>query len=163
MRGLGRLVLLALPLLILAQQAMAAGVEGNGALALSELVGANSPALSNDDKAVLAALFDGHVDGPFPAHEKIVVKAGSITCKASDVDIAHHVCTLAFGSRTSALAGRAAHELFATLIEVGVRPEGAAGTIYTGLSRLDCTIDPAEIARRDGGGATCSFDTVAGK
>ena len=34
------------------------------------------------------------------------------------------------------------HELFATIAEVGVKPDGAAGTIYEGLSQLACTIDP---------------------
>ncbi len=55
------------------------------------------------------------------------------------------------------LDGRKAHELYATLIEIGVPTDGAAGTIYEALSKLSCTIDPKEIESNDGGGAKCLF------
>jgi len=59
------------------------------------------------------------------------------------------------------LKGRRAHELFATIGEVGVPADGAAGTIFEALSYLDCTINPHEIEQRAGGGASCSFDPGA--
>jgi len=58
--------------------------------------------------------------------------------------------------------GRKAHELFATIAEVGVPSDGAAGTIYESLSHLACTINPAEIKQKAGGGAECKFDPGAG-
>jgi hypothetical protein len=39
-----------------------------------------------------------------------------------------HDCTLTFGNRTVREEGRLAHKLYTTLIEVGVRAEGAAAT-----------------------------------
>jgi hypothetical protein len=55
------------------------------------------------------------------------------------------------------LRGRAAHELFATIEELGVVPSGAAGSFFIGVSGLKCTIGPAELRQKDGGGAACSF------
>ncbi len=157
-RRMRSLFLFSVPLSLLTHPAAAAGVMGNSALALSALVAANSPVLSAGDKRVMAALFDGQIDVPLPAGKKISVQADGIICKAGDVDITHHACTLAFGKQTSTLTGRAAHEFFATMIEVGVQPEGAAGAMYAGISHLNCTVDPNEVEQQDGGGATCNFD-----
>jgi hypothetical protein len=40
------------------------------------------------------------------------------------VDIASHSCDLSFGGQVVSLTGRSAHELFATLEESGVEPDG---------------------------------------
>jgi hypothetical protein len=56
---------------------------------------------------------------------------------------------------------RRAHELFATVGEVGVPLDGAAGTMFEALSHFDCTINPHEIQQKAGGGASCSFDPGA--
>jgi hypothetical protein len=132
-------------------------LTGNGALALAALVAANSPLLPAPDKAAMAALLDGEPDLSFAAGRKISIAADRVTCKAGDVDISRHSCTLAFGGQTATLSGRAAHELFATLIEVGVAPEGAAGTVYAGLTKLRCLVDPNEVLNKDGSGASCEF------
>jgi ABC-type amino acid transport substrate-binding protein len=36
--------------------------------------------------------------------------------------------------------------------------EGAAGSIVENISKLECTIDPNEIKKKDGVGAECTFE-----
>ena len=62
-----------------------------------------------------------------------------------------------FGKKGVLLKGRPAHELFATISELGVAPSGAAGSSYIGVSELFCTIDPTILRQKDGGGADCKF------
>lgn len=156
------LVLVCVPLLLLTYPASAGTVIGSSALALSALVAENSPMLAASDKIVLAALFEEHLDVPVSGGGKISVRADSVTCSAGDVDISAHACNLVFGKQTLTLKGRKAHELFATIIELGVRPEGAMGRVYDSIAHLNCTIDAKEIEQRDGGGASCSFDADSG-
>jgi hypothetical protein len=151
---------IALIAFILAANAAAAAsltVDGSGALVLAALVGNQSKATSPTDRAALARLLAGSVT-KFPAEQTIMVAADRIDCKASNVDILDHSCTLTFGTMPRTIAGREAHELYATLIEAGVLPEGAAGTTHATLSGLMCTIDPNRIRQRDGSGADCMFD-----
>jgi hypothetical protein len=106
----------------------ASGVAaGNGALALAALIDAYSPVLAESDKRVPAALLERQLDLPFTACRKISVQADHVTCSAGNVDISRHSCDLTFGKQTAALAARKAHELYATLIEIGVPLNGAAG------------------------------------
>ena len=42
-----------------------------------------------------------------------------------------------------------------------VPEDGAAGSVFEGMSHLNCTIDPAEIKQKAGGGADCKFDPGA--
>lgn len=156
------LVVVSMPLLLLAHPAAAQAIMGNSALALSALVAENSPVLTASDKRVMAALFEGQADVPVSAGEKISVQADRITCSAGDVDITAHSCNLLFGRQTSTLTGRKAHELFATILEVGVRSEGAMGRVYASIAHVNCTLAPREIEQRDGGGATCGFDSASG-
>ena len=44
-----------------------------------------------------------------------------------------------------------------------MREDGAAGSVFEGLSKLDCTIDPAEIKQKAGGGANCTFNPGAAR
>jgi hypothetical protein len=150
-------LVLAVPLLLAGQPALAAGSSGSSALALAALVGAHSPDLYPRQKIELARLLDGHTTPPYPAGAKIEVRADSVGCRASDVDITLHDCTLSFGKRRASLGGRAAHELYATLIEAGVQSSGAAGSIYESVSHLACTVDPHVVAEKGGGGADCKF------
>jgi hypothetical protein len=60
------------------------------------------------------------------------------------------------------VSGWRAHELFATIGEVGVPVDGAMGTLYESLSQLSCTIDPDAIKQKTGGGASCTFTPGAG-
>ena len=132
-------------------------VSGQGALALAALVGEYSPLLSQHDRHTLARVFDGNLQGTFTATQAISVQADSIVCRASNVDITLRSCELAFGANKATLRGRKANELFATLAEVGVASEGAAGTLFESLSQMTCTVDPHELQQRAGGGAVCSF------
>ena len=93
---------------------------------------------------------------PIPRARKSVTTA-KLTCKASNVDIDAHSCDLTFGGKDVTLNGRRAHELFATLAEIGVEPDGAAGSIYEAFANLKCTVDPNEVKQMAGGGAHCDF------
>ena len=149
------------PLLLASQSAPAATAAGPGALALAAIVGAHSPLLSRHEKRALARLLDGHSHVAFPPGSKISVKADAIVCRASNVDITSRSCKLTFGAKTVNLTGRQAHELYATIAEAGVPPDGAAGSVFESLSHLVCTIDPQVIAQKAGGGADCTFDPGA--
>jgi hypothetical protein len=152
---------LVVQLLLAAPLAQAASTStataGNSALALAALVGAQSPALNAQQKGALAHMLDSNLSFPFPANQKITVKAGKVVCRASNVDISAHSCQLTFGATTHNLTGRAAHELYATLIESGVPSDGAAGSVFEGVTLLDCTVDPNEVKQKAGGGADCTF------
>jgi hypothetical protein len=102
-------------------------------------------------------LLDGNTEFSFPAGKTITVAAEKVTCRAGNVDIASHSCDLSFGSQVVSLKGRSAHELFATLAEIGVPPDGAAGSIFEAVSNLKCTIHPNEVKQKAGGGAECQY------
>lgn len=155
-----RIALSVFALAITAQSA-SADTTGPRALALAALVATHSPSLSGQDKHAIARLFDGYLNFRFPAGRKITVQADAILCRASNVDITSRSCTLTFGTHTPMLKARRAHELFATIAEAGVPEDGAAGSLFEGLSHLNCTIDPAEIKQKAGGGADCKFDPGA--
>jgi hypothetical protein len=87
---------------------------------------ARLPPLSARPKDALMQLLDGKTGFSFPAGKTIPVAAGKVTCRAGNVDITSHACHLSFGSQVISLTGRRAHELFATLAEIGVEPDGAA-------------------------------------
>jgi hypothetical protein len=154
-----RLALLIVPLMFAGQSAHAASTStsGNGALALAALVGPHSPALNLQQKSAMAHMLDGRLNFPYPANARIDVKADAIKCRASSVDISAHSCELDFGARKINLEGRAAQELYATLIESGVPSDGAAGSLFETLSQLVCTIDPGAVKQKAGGGADCTF------
>ncbi len=101
-------------------------------------------------------MLSGNLSFAYPASRQIKVEAQSISCRASNVDISEHDCTLKFATATRMLRGRAAHELYATLIENGAASDGAAGSIFEALSQLDCTIKPGEVKQKAGGGANCT-------
>jgi hypothetical protein len=147
---------LAIALILCAGSAHAQSAEGSAAFALGAVVGGASPLLGATQKAVLAKLFDGDRASVAKAG-KIGVAVDAILCRAGNVDITAFECDLTFGAHKAHLSGRAAHELFATLAEVGVQPDGAMGTIYAGLYKLHCTIDPYELAQASGGGADCTY------
>jgi hypothetical protein len=152
-----RAALLAIPFAFLVQNASAATATGYAGLALAGVVGAYSPMLNAQEKNQVAQLFNGHQNVAFPKGKKIEVDAAKITCKAGNVDITARSCALTFGARTVNIAGRAAAELYATLIEAGVPSDGAAGTIYENVDTLACAIDPDAIKQNAGEGASCAF------
>jgi hypothetical protein len=142
-------------LLVASSAALAGSVDGSAALALAALVAEHSPNVKAGDKLLLEKFLNGRV---YSYRKKITVAASSISCKATNVDITLHHCDLTFGTKKIATNGRKAHELYATLAEAGVPPDGAAGSIFEAISNLDCTIDPTEIKQKAGGGAHCTFD-----
>jgi hypothetical protein len=154
-----RTALLVLSLLFPSHAAFAGTLAGNQALALAALVAENSPRLDAKDKRIMLRMLDGNLNFRFPAHKKISVLADSISCSAGDVDISAHSCELKFGHATRVLKGRRAHELFATLVEVGAPSEGAAGRVFESISHLACTIHPNEVKEEAGGGADCTFES----
>ena len=158
-----RTVLSVLALVVATQTAAADTAAGQRALALAALVAEHVPLLNGQDKQALVRMFQGNLTFAFPAGRKISVQADSIECRASNVDITSRSCTLSFGARTATLTGRRAHELFATLAELGVPEDGAAGSVFVGLSQLDCTLDPNEIKQKAGGGANCTFNRGAAR
>ena len=151
--------LLTIPLLLVNQGVSAMTANGRGALALASLVADQSPTIRARDRNVLRQMFNGHAAVTFPIGQKIEVRADSVVCRVGNVDITQHDCILTFGNRTVREDGRLAHEIYTTLIEVGVRPEGAAGSLHLALSALECSVDPQVIRQRAGGGAECSFTT----
>jgi len=130
-------------------------VNGAAALALAGVVAPNAPGLPQAEKKAVAAFFNGHADAP--AKKKITVTADKIVCRSSNVDITARSCALTFGKTTKNLTGRAANEIDATLAMAGIPSDGAAGSIYESLSHLSCTLDPAGIKDKGGGGADCSY------
>jgi hypothetical protein len=149
--------LLALPLLLAVTPVFAESAGGNAGLALAALVSFESPLVSAHDKQVMSYMLNGNLNFSYPAGKKIVVKADSVVCRASNVDISSHSCAFTFGAKKPSIAGRAGHELYATLIQVGIPGDGAAGTIFEALKSLNCTVDPNAVKQRDGSGADCTF------
>lgn len=147
-----------IPLLLAVHPASAAGsADGSGALALAALTAKYAP-LKPAEKIALAQFLEGRSKIIFPPDRKITVAVDAFSCQSSNVDITLHTCDLTFGKRKVSVRGRAAHELFATLDEIGVPPDGAAGTVYESVSNLECVVDPAEVEQKAGGGAHCKYD-----
>jgi hypothetical protein len=151
-------VFLIVPLLLGNQAASAASATGNSALALASLVSEQSPLLNLDQKSVMGQLLRPDPNFAYLAGKKISVEADAIVCRESNVDISYRSCELTFGGKKMVVKGRKAHELFATIAELGVPPDGAVGTIYESLSHLVCAIDPEVIKQKAGGGAECKFE-----
>jgi len=151
-----RFWVVAIALIFGAGPAFAQSADGSSALALGAIVGGASPLLSASQKTVLAELFAGDRASASRA-SKITITADAILCRAGNVDITAFGCDLTFGSHKVHLSGRRANELFATLGDAGVAGDGAMGTIYRGLYKLSCTIDPHEVSQATGGGADCAY------
>jgi hypothetical protein len=153
----GTSVVIVLSLLTTASAASAAPSTASGsvALALAGVVAPYSP-LPAAEKQAVAALFNG--DGNVGYANKIMVTADKIVCRASNVDITARSCELTFAGHTRTVKGREANEIFATEALAGVPSDGAAGTIFEGLTKLSCTLDPKVIKENGGGGADCTFE-----
>ncbi len=156
----GRLAVLAVSLLtVTASTASAAPAAANGpaALALAGVVALYSPLLTADEREAVSAFFVGQTGVRYA--KKIWVTADKIVCKVSNVDITARSCELTFKGAKQTITGRRASEIFATEAMAGIPADGAAGSVSESLSKLNCTLDPADIKQMAGGGATCSFET----
>jgi len=137
--------------------ASAGTMSGNAALAFAALVGAHSPALPEMDKYILSKFLNGETR--FQSwNAKFSFSVSDVHCRYSDVDITEHRCTISFGSRNVELDGREGGALLATMALAGVESDGAAGTIHYEAKGIACTVDPAEVKSKDGGGAMCSYN-----
>jgi hypothetical protein len=156
----GRLAVLAISLLTAtASTASAAPATANGpaALARAGVVALYSPLLTADEREAVSAFFVGQSGVRYA--KKISVTADKIVCRVSNVDITARSCELTFKGAKQTITGRRASEIFATEAMAGVPSDGAAGSVFENLSKLTCTLDPAEIRKKAGGGADCSFET----
>lgn len=156
----GRLVILVVSALTVGASAASAApatASGPNALALAGVVALYSPLLTSDEREAISAFFVGQ--GGVRYAKKISVTADRIVCRVSNVDITARSCELTFRGARQTITGRRASEIFATEAMAGVAPDGAAGSVTESLSKLSCTIDPAEIKQKAGGGATCAFET----
>ncbi len=155
MKNIARLAALVFVFSTTLAPANAATSSGWSALALAGVVAPHAPALAPFQKQRIARIFNGSVTGVGVG--PLIVTATKVLCRTSNVQIDARSCSLTFGPTTATITGRLANELFATLVENGVTPQGAAGSIYAGLSGLTCTIRPAVIRQASGGGAQCTF------
>ena len=140
-----------------AASAAPASTSGATALAVAAVVAQYSPLLSAYEQRLIAGIFNGKIKSG--DKRKLSVTAESITCRISNVAFAERSCELTFKKGKRSLKGREANELFATLGSAGVVAEGAAGSMIEGITKLNCTLDPAVIKDNSGGGADCSFGT----
>jgi hypothetical protein len=153
-----RMAAIALSLsLVFASHARAGSASGSPALALAAVIAPYASDLSPLDKVTVAALFDG--ESAKVAAKKIAVTADRIVCRSGNVDLTSRSCELTFKGGKHSLQGREANELFATMVAAAIAPEGAAGSNIASLSTLSCTLDIGAIKQKDGGGASCSFDS----
>jgi hypothetical protein len=152
-------LVLALPLL-LARPVSAADLGPSSRLILAAIVAQYSPQLGRATKKELSRLAAGDLSKA-RSEKNFEVSADSIECRASDVDITSRSCIIKYGSKAVSLSGRSAHELFATIAEVGVSAGGSAGSYTIGLSDLNCTVSPPEVWQRSGGGVHCTFKPLA--
>ncbi|HLZ02335.1 MAG TPA: hypothetical protein VKR55_09310 [Bradyrhizobium sp.] len=137
--------------------ASAASITGQAALALAGVVSLYAPLPAANKKAV-AALFKGDTHFPFTA--KITVAAEKIVCRTSNVDLTARSCELTFKTATRSLKGRDANELYATEAMAGIPPDGAAGSNFESVSKLNCTLDPKALKDKAGGGAECTYEAA---
>lgn len=140
-----------------ASAAAAATVTGAAALALAGVVAQYAPIPAANKKAV-AAFFKG--DPNFPYKGKISVMADKIVCRTSNVDITARSCEVIFKIKKQTLSGREANELFATQAMAGIPADGAAGSNFESIAKLNCTLDPAQLKTKAGGGAECAYEAA---
>jgi hypothetical protein len=153
------LVVLALFLVPAAASAAPVTVTGPAALALAAVV-AQYSSLPAYEKKAMARLLAGDTAFLIAAKTKLSVTAETVVCRTSNVDIMARSCDLTFKTSKRSLKGREANELYATAAVASVPTEGAAGSNIESFSRFNCTIDPQEIRKKTGGGATCSFEVT---
>ena len=151
-----RLTILALSLSAVgATAASAASVTGSAALALAGVVAPYSY-LPAAEKMAVAKLFQGHTSISYT--RKISVTADKIVCRTGNVDITARSCELTFKNGKRTLKAHEANELYATEVMAGVPSDGAAGSVFESLSKLNCTLDPKAIKDKAGAGAECTFE-----
>lgn len=112
-----------------------ATASGQAALALAGVVALYSPQLTADEREAVAALFVGQSGGRYA--RKISVTADKIVCRVSNVDITARSCELTFKGVKQTITGRRANEIFATQAMAGIPADGAAGSVFESLAKLN--------------------------
>jgi hypothetical protein len=145
----------ALAVLLPGVSAAAGGsISGQAALAMAGVVAPYSSLPAAEKKAV-AAFFAGKTNVPYS--KKITVTADKIVCRTSNVDITARSCELTFGAATKKFTGREANEVYSTEARAGIPPDGAAGSNFESVSKLSCTLDPAQLKDKASAGADCTY------
>jgi hypothetical protein len=129
-------------------------ISGQAALAMAGVVAPYSSLPAAEKKAV-AAFFAGKTNVPYT--KKIIVAADKIVCRTSNVDITARSCELTFGTAAKKFTGREANEVYSTEAMAGIPPDGAAGSNFESISKLSCTLDPAQLKDKAGTGTECSY------
>lgn len=138
-----------------ASSAASGGVsQGSAALMLASLIAPYAPDLDAKRRVALTMLGDNGAS----IFERIELKTADISCRTSNVTIGAYGCDLKFANgATTALKGRKAHELYATLLENSIPVDGAAGSVHAHVKDLKCVIEPRVLAQNAGGGAYCGW------
>jgi hypothetical protein len=156
-----RMAVLAVGIVLAISSAAAETATGNSALALASLVAEQSAVLSLDDRSVMGQLIHASPNFTYLPNKKISVEADAVVCRQSNVDLTERSCELTFGAKKVTVMGRKAQALFATIAEIGVAPDGAAGKSFESLSHLACSVDVGEIKQKTGGGVDCKYQPGA--
>ncbi len=123
-------------------------------MALAALMAQHAPTLSAANKWRLMQYLGNHNAGP-GAPALITVTAKGLKCLSGNVAENFHECELNYVTSHLTITGRAANELYATAVENGVQPDGAAGKMEFVLRDLTCTVKPHDIGT--GGAVACSW------
>lgn len=145
------IALFSLPTLALADTS-----GGSPGMAFAALMAQHAPTVSAANKWRLMQYLGNHSAGP-AAPTLITVNAKGLQCLSGNVAENFHSCELDYGSSHLTITGRAANELYATAVENGVQPDGAAGKMGFVLKDLMCTVKPHDIGT--GGAVACSWTT----
>lgn len=146
--------LITLALLGLPAAAHADTSGGSPGMAFAALIAQHSPTVSAANKWRLMQYLGNHNAGP-GAPALITVTVKGLQCLSGNVAENFHNCDLTYGSTHLTINGRAANELYATAVENGVQPDGAAGKMEFVLKDLNCTVKPHDIGT--GGAVACTW------
>ena len=144
--------------LVPAASAAPASTSGTAAFAVAAVLNSHWSVVGPFERRAIARLFRGST-AIFPPNRKISIVVDSIMCRVSNVDLTARSCDVMLRGGKRSLTGRDANELYATLANAGIMPEGAAGSMIVSITKLDCTIDPSMIKQKDGSGAECKYET----
>ncbi len=146
--------LVILALLNLSSIACADTSGGSSGMALAALMAQRAPSVSAANKWRLMQYLGNHSAGP-AAPPLITITAKGLQCISGNVAENFHSCELDYGTSHHTVKGRAANELYATAVENGVQPDGAAGKLEFSLKDLTCTVKPHDIGT--GGAVNCTW------
>ena len=146
--------LITFALLVLPAAASADTSGGSLGMAFAALMAQHAPTVSTANKWRLMQYLGNHNAGP-AAPALITVTAKGLQCLSGNVAENFHTCDVDYGTSHLTINGRAANEIFATAVENGVQPDGAAGKTGFVLKDFSCTVKPHDIGT--GGAVACNW------